>query len=365
MGSVEQYVDGPGGSRLRVTSPAPRGVWRQVLASDPAATICQTPAWLDAICASTAYTDASRLYETATGRQLILPMVRRAGLPRALTIAASPPPNWGTGGLVASGSARPEDVAVVWPDLLSRPAARVRVRPHHLAADAWDAARPPSIIVAPQMVHVLDLEGGFERVWEERFKKDTRKAVRKGERAGLVAECDTSGRLVPVFYGLYVDWVTGRARERGLPPWLVRRRDILREPLRKYQAVAEHLGDACRVWVAWLDGEPVATLISLVFGRHAQSWRGFGRMDLAGPTRANNFLQRAAIEDACRAGCRTYNMGESGGVASLMEFKRRHGAEQRQFAEYIFERVPFTRLEGWRVGLERQVGQLLLRGARR
>ncbi|MGE5070817.1 MAG: hypothetical protein ACM3KJ_09210, partial [Bacillota bacterium] len=45
--------------------------------------------------------------------------------------------------------------------------------------------------------HVLDLDGGFDRVWGERFHASARKAVRRAERAGLTVERDTTGRLVP------------------------------------------------------------------------------------------------------------------------------------------------------------------------
>jgi len=51
-----------------------------------------------------------------------------------------------------------------------------------------------------------------------------------------------------------------------------------------------------------------------VHGENADYWRGYSRKDLAGPSRANNLLQRLAIEDACDAGCRYYSMGGSGVV---------------------------------------------------
>ncbi len=89
---------------LSVTSPAPRDVWQNLINSDPEALVTQTPAWIDCICALGGYEDASRLYETPQGRQLILPMVRQTGLPAALTTEASPPHGWGIGGLVGDGA---------------------------------------------------------------------------------------------------------------------------------------------------------------------------------------------------------------------------------------------------------------------
>jgi hypothetical protein len=99
----------------------------------------------------------------------------------------------------------------------------------------------------------------------------------------------------------------------------------------------------------------VAATIVLVWRDQAIYWRGYGDPELAPRTRANNLLQRAAIEDACSSGCRTYNMGESGGVASLMEFKKRHGARPHAFAEYTVERFPLALVSSWRATLEQRL----------
>ena len=343
------------------TAPAPRETWRRALASDPWATVYQTPEWIDAICKAGGYTDGSRLYELADGRIGVLPLVRRAHALTRLTTQASPPPYWGTGGLVAPGGVRPGDAAAVWADLLRDPPARTRVRPHYRASEPWTQGRPPGVKSTPQIVHVLDLDGGFDRVWSERFEGSTRRAVRKAEKAGLEFECDASGRLVDVCHELYLRWLAGRARDRRLPAALVRWRNALEDSLSKYRVVADALGEHCRVWVARRDGRPVAAVIVLVWREEAIYWRGYGDPELVRRTRANNLLQRLAIEDACLAGCRTYNMGESGGVASLMEFKKRHGARPRRFAEYTVERLPLALVSSWRATLEKRLVQVLER----
>ncbi len=351
---------------FHVTSPAPREVWLDLLKSDAKALPSQTPAWLDCICAMGGYEDASRLYETSGGRQLILPMVRRKGLPATLTTESSLSRGWGMGGLVAPGSIHAEEVAMVLADLASRPVLRTCIRPNLLTAKTWATARlPAGVITIPHLHHVLDLEGGFEQVWAKRFNSTRRRNVRKAERAGLDVECDTSGKLVPVFYDLYLRWTDRRAQERHLPlsltRWLARRRD----PLLKFQLVAQAFGDACRIWVAWLDGRPAAASILLIFGANAIYWRGASDKELASPTRANDLLQKLMIEDACRAGCRYYNMGESGGVASLMHFKSRFGATAYQSTEYCLERLPITSVQDRFHGLTRRIEERLIRRGRR
>jgi hypothetical protein len=207
---------------------------------------------------------------------------------------------------------------------------------------------------------VIDIDVGFERVWGERFDRKVRKNVRKAERAGLVVESDSSGRFMPEFHDLYLGWISRRADEHGLPKSLMLQRA---EPLRKYQAVAEKLGSACRVWIAHLNKEPVAGLITLIHGVYANNWRGYSNKELSAPVAANDLLLRIAIEHACNAGCQYYNMGWSA-TASIAAFKRSFGAVPRQFPVYTFDRIPLTQVEGLRKGLTRSVKRLLSPGAK-
>ena len=329
---------------LCVTSPAPRDVWQSLIKSDPEALVTQTPAWIDCICASGGYEDVSRLYETPQGRQLILPMVRQTGLPAALTTEASPPPGWGIGGLVGVGVVGVKEISAVFADLADRSILRTHIRPNPRAGEMWAAAAPPGVVVIPRLAHVVDLAGGFEQVWTKRISSKTRTKIRKAEKSGLVVECDTSGRLVPVFYELFMKSIDRWALQQNEPLLLARWRGRRRDPLSKFQSIAQSLGDACRIWVAWLHGQPAATILVLQ-GTNAHYTRGAMDKDLAGPTRASYLLQRLAIEDACRTGCRYYHMGESGTSSSLALFKSRFGADAYSYAEYRLERFPVTRVD--------------------
>jgi hypothetical protein len=341
-------------SAVRVICPAPRHLWRKVLASDPNALVFQTPDWLDCVCRYGPYDDSSRYYETPGGRPLVLPLVRRRNLPGRLTIEASLPPTWNPGGIVAPGGLRAEDLAVVLGDLAERPVLRTSLRPGPLDADVWARARPSDAVVVPRLAHVLELEGGFDRVWSERFKATTRTAVRRAERAGLTVERDTSGRLVGIVYGLFERSLERWARQQHEPLVLARWRRRRVDPIRKLQVIAETLGDACRIWVAWHDGQPAAAILVLQ-GANASYVRGMMDIDLAGPTRANYLLHRLAIEEACEAGCRYYDMGETGGSDSLAQFKTRFGARPYPYAEYHIERLQITALDRRARQLAKQV----------
>jgi hypothetical protein len=335
-----------------VTTPADRGVWHELLSTDPDAIVSQSPEWLDCVCSVGGYADASRLYELSDGRRLVLPIVRRTGLGR-LAPQSSFPDGWGFGGLVAEGGLQPGDTDAVLADLAESRALRTTIRVNPLHARAW---RPSRAVAVPRLAHVLDLDGGFDRVWKERFSDHTRRGVKKAERSGLTIESDTTGRLVPVYYGLYERSVDRWAHSLREPLWLARFRAQRRDPQRKLEALTGALGESARIWVASLDGRPAAAILVLV-GANAHYTRGAMDRQLAAPTRANFLLHKLAIEYACETGCRSYHMGETGTSSGLARFKEGFGAEPHAYSEYHFERLPLTATDRYfRWAVKRAVG---------
>ncbi|SIM50390.1 GNAT family N-acetyltransferase [Micromonospora cremea] len=355
----------PGALRpLRVTSPAPVGAWEQVLASASNALPSQTPTWLRCVCTVEGYEDVSRLYETADGRRLVLPLVRRPGLGPILATDFGLPIGWGPGGLVCDGGElRPEDVRMVVGDLAQRYVLSTMIRPDPATAGTWEAAVPASVLREERMTQTVVLDGGLDEVWRKRFRSDTRNRIRRAERAGVHVECDDEGRLVPVFQQLYHQSVDRWARRERLPLPLARRLSARREPNRKLPTVAAMLGPRCRIYVAYHEGQPVAAIVVLRAATTAMYWRGAMLEKLAGPVYANYLLHKTAIADAIEAGCATYNMGDSARVSSLALFKSRFGAVSQDYASYRIERLPITPLaRRVRVGVRRILALRPVRG---
>jgi hypothetical protein len=341
----------------RVTSPAPRDVWHELLQTDPDALITQTPEWLDCICAESGYQDASRLYEMRNGGKLILPLVRRSGVPTSLAIAASLPVAWGIGGLIGSRTITQEDVEIIYEDLAHIGYLAISVRPNPLHGNVWASARPGPVLAVPRLAHVLDLSGGFDEVWTHRFHQRTRRGVRKAEKSGLDVKCDTTGELVPVFYELFEQSLVRWAHHQHEPIWLARWRGRRRDSLHKLHTIAETLGDACRIWVAWYNGKPAASIIVLQGAHNAHYTRGAMDYELAKQVDANDLLHKLAIEDACQSGCRYYHMGETGFSESLAQFKSRFGAVAYPYAEYHYDRIPISRWNNLlRSGVKHMIG---------
>jgi hypothetical protein len=335
-----------------------REAWRRVLPADPNAVISQTPEWLDCICAASHHEDATRAYEASDGRSFVLPLVRTRALPAPASVESSMPWGWGTGGVVcADGVLSAQDVAAIAADLSRSPALRVAVRPGPAFEQAWTTGVPEAVARNRHMVQTVDVAGGFEHVWT-RFSGSVRRACAKAERSNLDVEWDDKGRLVDVFDSLYrksvARWAAKQLGGVRVAQWRAR----LREPRRKYETVAERIGPACRVWVAWRSGEPAAAIIVLAHGDHSTYWRGAMDRDVEAGTRANDLLHRLAIEDACRAGRRYYHMGESAPSSPLARFKRGFGATEHHYTSYRFERLPLTAAGRY---VRRQAGRIARR----
>jgi len=341
----------------KIIHPAPRGAWAAIAQQDPHALIFQTPAWTDSLCATGRYQDASRMYETDDGQILILPLVRTTSMADPLGSLASMPDGWGLGGLLSNRPVQPEHVYQVLADLAEVPALRTTIRANPLGGPAWLAAQSAGYQRAARSTHILKLDGGFARIWSERFATATRTNLRKAEKSDLEVECVPGDGKIGLFYQLYERWLERRADERHIPRPMARWLGKRREPLYKFEHVARTLQETCQVWTAYLEDEPIASAILLRYRQHAFFWRGTSLKEQAGPVRANDLLQQRMIEAACQAGCRFYHMGESGGVASLVHYKARFGAEEVPYGLYYRERLPLTATKNWLNRLARRIRQ--------
>ena len=92
--------------------------------------------------------------------------------------------------------------------------------------------------------------------------------------------------------------------------------------------------------MARLKGVPVAAIIVLQSGTYAKYWRGAMDKELATPVRANEFLHSLAIEEACQAADRYYDMGHSRPGSPLAAFKEKLGGAWQPSYTLRAERIP-------------------------
>jgi hypothetical protein len=331
--------------RTRILSPAPRDVWTAVLHEDPDALPTQTPEWTDWLCRTRGYSDASRLFVFPDGRRLLLPLLaRRAAGLRATE--ESMPYGFGYGGPLAPGG-RPtaEETQAIVADLASRRVIRSSLVTNPLTAAIWAAAAPPGTIKVPYLAHVLDLDGGFEHVWAQRFRKDVRRNVRRAREASIEVRTGGGSAMVEAFGELNRRSVDRWADQRGQPRWVARMVERRRGRAGQLTSAVTLLGPMLATWTAHLDGEPVAAYATLRFGEQAYSWMSAMDKGLADRTGAGVLLRSLAIEQACIAGARWFQFGESDPGSGVGAFKERFGATPLHYTALRFERLPVTSAE--------------------
>jgi hypothetical protein len=317
-------------------------VWASVLRSDRDAVVTQSLAWRDAMLAGGRYQDVSVLYEFPSNRRVLLPLARPRRVPSWATVTASWPSGWSIGGpLIEGGRITPAEAASVLADQASRRTLATEIRLRHDAHDSWLSENSQFRARENRLQSfLLDLDGGFATIWQKRFRGTMRTAVRKAERCGLEIEVDRSGRLLPEFFRLYEISIQRWATTQHEPVWLTRWRTTRVTQPGVLESVARHFGTDCAVWMARSNGEPVAAIIVLSSGSYAKQWRGAMNKQLSAPLRANELLQRRAVEDACERGYRFYDMGTARPGSALASFKEKVGAAPH--AHYVLraERLP-------------------------
>ncbi|HET6350081.1 MAG TPA: GNAT family N-acetyltransferase [Candidatus Krumholzibacteria bacterium] len=172
-----------------------------------------------------------------------------------------------------------------------------------LAADGWD--------VFPSSTHVVDISGGFDRVWHDRFDKPRRRRVRRAEELGVTvrrgAGREDVARFMEVYRERLRDWKSGQGHPESL-----------------FFALVERGGDRVRLYVAEHQGVVVGGHLNFYYKEDVIAWYGM-TSTRAGDTQAGTLLYSVCMRDACDAGYRAYNLGASLGKRSLIEYKESLG----------------------------------------
>ena len=341
---------------VEVISPAPRAQWEEIWHRDPLALPTQGPDWTAALVSASRFQDASRLYRFGDGTNAILPLFSRQGVPKALQILSSPPAAWGFGGLLSDRRLIPEHYCRIATELECSGTLQVSIRPNPLCAGDWRAVKGEKWLSVPKRAHVLRLSEDFATIRARRFSSNARRHLKTAEAAGLQLVCGSDHELVREFYTLLQGSFDRWAAQQSEPALIARFRGNRRDPLTKFVKISEILGPEMKIFLARLNGRPVAAILVL-FGRNAHYTRGAMDKPIAAPTAANYLLHAAAIEEACRRGCASYHMGETGQSQSLADFKEKFGAIGVDYHELRHESLPISRIDALlRSGAKKMLG---------
>lgn len=328
-----------------IVSPVPKSEWDRIYKLDSNSLPTQSSEWANVIVCSTRSVNCSRLYRFVDGVEVVLPLFSsRFSLPQ-LRIQRSPPYAWGYGGVISTKPLAASHLKALLDDCSKLRGAAVHIRPNPLHAELWaEAASRTDWQRRKRSSHVLDLEGGFDKVWNSRFPSKTRTKIRKAEKLGVSVETGSSDTLISEFDSLFRLSISRWAERQNEFGWLAALRGRLRDSKQKFTKMAQLSEGLLCVSIARLEGKPVAGIMVLV-GHNAHYTRGAMDQRCIGNTNASHLLQKVAIKDACLNMCKHYHMGETGSSSSLAQFKSGFGSVEVPYAEYYHERIPLMTLD--------------------
>lgn len=179
---------------------------------------------------------------------------------------------------------------------------------------------------------ILDLSGGAEEVATRRMAKSKRNERNRALRRGAEVFATNEESLLDAYYPLY---------ESACRHW--------GKPALPLELLAELLNDSQgRVFMTCvrLAGQVIGGHINCHHGQGVVAWNG-----VTDPAFANTHFPATLaiwgdIEESCRRGANWLDLGSSGGIGSLTNFKKLCGAKDRMRGWYVHE-TPLIRGAHW------------------
>jgi hypothetical protein len=175
---------------------------------------------------------------------------------------------------------------------------------------------PRGAAVRMEECRLVSLDGGFDEVWRG-WSAKRRQLVRRGEEAGVGALPLESEDDVRRFHAIYAAESTSWG---GVHPY----------PERLFIQLHRRRETGVVFWGAFLRGKLIGGHIDFYFARAAQAWQG-GMTERAAEFETGAILLKHAMEEACRRGCRSFNLGSSGDNAGILFFKESLGGRERRY----------------------------------
>ena len=282
------------------------------IGSFPGATFFQTPPWLEALRESYGRFDGAWLTAREGGALLgMMPIVRISKGPFSYLWAL---PFGSYGDPLARDEAVRNAIFDRFFEMAKSPA--VLETGLVLFGGQLPARVPGGAMTRTEECRLVRLDDGFEAVWKG-WSGKRRQLVRRGEESGVVARLIEEEREVKLFHAIY------SAQSRawgGVHPY----------PEALFLELFRRRSGGALFWGAFLNGELLGGHIDFYFGGMAQAWQG-GMTERAHEFEAGAILIKSAMEEACRRGCRVFNLGSSGGNPGILFFKESVGGIEYRY----------------------------------
>jgi hypothetical protein len=189
--------------------------------------------------------------------------------------------------------------------------------------------------------HRLFLDKELDALYGTFHKKSVQRRIRRAQREGLTYAEGRSEELIQQFYHLLVF----TRRRHGLPP----------QPIAWFRNLVQSLGDMIKIRVASTNGVPVASIITLAFGKsmvykYGCSDANYHRLG------GISFLLWESIKDAKSNGLEELDLGRSDlDNSGLITFKEHWGARRSTLVYWGYPTKLRSDVNRWDFRLARRV----------
>ena len=297
-----------------------RDLWWEIARADKHATFFQTPAWLEVgQCMSPKYTDATIMGELDSGVKFVLPITsysRTWPFKRLYSVY-----DQSYGGLIANGPVTPAEHHAIL---------------HHIPLSpfsSFDLTETPGTIynnplrifetISYSSSQVQINGRSFEELFAK-FSKSRRRNYRIARKNGVTLRRANPNYWTDEFnkfYELYLETHDKRWGENAGGDFLTI------SFLRNLELVAKKYPKNFFMWFAELDGHPISTYTAWAWNGRLDGWFMASKPKFFN-IKAAVFVQTEVIRFAADNSFRLFDLGPNVGDETLIEFKRRFGAEE-------------------------------------
>ena len=166
--------------------------------------------------------------------------------------------------------------------------------------------------------HVLDLENGFETIWEN-YSKSYRRHIKKAKTYGLSVRLGESLEDYREYYNIYEDslkrWGDNATSRYGF---------------NLFENICNLKSKNIKLFLAMLDEKIISGALLFYCGNHIVWWHSATLSDFY---RYNpvKFMQNEIIKKSCENGYKYYDFNPSGGHEGVIKFKEGFGAKRIYF----------------------------------
>ncbi len=168
--------------------------------------------------------------------------------------------------------------------------------------------------------HLIDLTGGFDKLWSDSIEKQRKKRTRRAEKLGVTVRRMSSDDDLRMYYDIY---------SRRLIGW----GEKTTYPLKLFEDLLARGGESVRLYLAEHNGKIVGGHFNFYSEKMVTAWNGV-------TTPESNHLQPGTklyiecLKSACAEGFEVYNLGGSLGKQSLIDFKESLGGVRYTYNQY-------------------------------